>query len=64
MLLIITPNHVSADIPTNTDVLAFNNSQITNGAFWGKSSAEMAYITFQKPALVAIHAEKMLPPLS
>lgn len=27
---------------------------------WGASSAEMAYITFQKPALVAIHAEKML----
>ncbi|MFK7784198.1 MAG: hypothetical protein AB8B56_03725 [Crocinitomicaceae bacterium] len=28
---------------------------------WGASSAEMAYITFQKPALVAIHGEKMLP---
>ncbi len=27
---------------------------------WGASSAEMAYITFQKPALVAIHGEKML----
>ena len=28
---------------------------------WGASAAEMAYITFQSPAFVAIHAEKMLP---
>ncbi|HSK87772.1 MAG TPA: hypothetical protein VK880_05415, partial [Anaerolineales bacterium] len=27
---------------------------------WGTSSANMAYVLFQKPAMVAVHAKEML----
>ncbi|MEP6734978.1 MAG: hypothetical protein ABJA70_05635 [Chryseolinea sp.] len=33
---------------------------VTNPIRWGKDSASMAYILFQKPVMVAIHAKQML----
>lgn len=51
------PDHIVLSNTGNTALAPANNE----GIEWKASSAEMAYITFQKPALVAIHAEKMLP---
>ncbi len=54
-----------AELGTGADHVTMSNSVSTpsgdSAVHWATSSAEMAYITFQKPALVAIHAEKMLP---
>jgi hypothetical protein len=34
-----------------------------NAAYWGADSADMAYILFRKPSMVAVHASKMLQSL-
>jgi len=33
-------------------------------SFWGADSAKMAYILFQKPSMVAVHAKEMLENLN
>ena len=38
-----------------------NNAEL-NAHRWGHSSAQMAYILFQTPVMVAVHASEMLPP--
>jgi hypothetical protein len=35
---------------------------VTKPTVWGADSASMAYILFQKPNMVAVHARQMLPP--
>jgi hypothetical protein len=45
-------------------ITAFENNLVhaeSLKAKWGKSSADMAYILYQKPVMIAIHANEMLP---
>ena len=39
------------------------NMNATEKDRWGRSSADMAYILYQKPVMIAIHANEMLPSL-
>jgi hypothetical protein len=50
--------------PQNVNlVIGPDNADDGNNA-WGKDSAQTAYITFRRPARIAVHAEMMLPPRS
>ena len=50
------------NISKNDDVSAFTAKlDVTEKDRWGKSSADMAYILYQNPVMIAIHAEEMLP---
>lgn len=58
--------HLTGD--THLDVASNAGNSIINtidgvspGQAWGASSADMASITYQRPVIVGIHADKMLP---
>jgi hypothetical protein len=51
-------------IITKGAILKSNHIPPADQANWGVSSADMAYILFQKPAMVAVHAKQMLDKFS
>ena len=52
-----TPN---APFITTSNVPTLNLKDEEKAHAWGASSSEMAYILFQKPVMVAVHANEML----
>jgi hypothetical protein len=62
---LVTGEKIAATkILPNTTITTFENKLVNAErlkAKWGKSSADMAYILYQKPVMIAIHANEMLP---
>jgi hypothetical protein len=50
--------HIDVAAPPRANVPAANNPE---GARWGANSADMAFILYQDPVLIAVHASQMLP---
>ena len=42
----------------NVAITAANNP---DGVTWGANSADMAYVLYQDPMLIAVHADEMVP---
>lgn len=53
----VTGNYISEDDDFSPIT---NNMILSEKARWGRTSADMAYILYQKPVMIAIHANEML----
>lgn len=54
-------------LPQDTKFIAAGvlpNLDVTDKSHWGSDSANMAYVLFQKPSMVAVHAKEMLEKLT
>lgn len=54
--------HLDVDVNSVSSNSTISTINLANsGQSWGTSSADMASITYQRPVIVGIHADKMLP---